>query len=91
MEFRDLVMVLSDFGLWEKVAGCYEGENYLGDEFLEEHIRKYSTSDKLIIRAIVGIYHGRRLVSFYELYRFLDGENTEKLIKCWRKDFTIDK
>ncbi|NMC63835.1 MAG: hypothetical protein GYA55_11790 [SAR324 cluster bacterium] len=44
MEFRDLVIVLSDFGLWEKVAGCYEGEDYLGDDFLEEHIRKYSTS-----------------------------------------------
>ncbi len=31
--------------------------------------------------AIVGVYRGRRLASFCELYRFLDEETTEKLIK----------
>ncbi len=88
MNFDDMKAILKDFGLWEKVSPCYEPDGSIkGYDFLERFIGKYSSSERTIIKAIVSIYHGKSLVSFWEIYRDLDEENTRKLIQYWSRGF----
>jgi hypothetical protein len=88
VEFTDLKIILSSFGLWLKVSPVYNTDGSIKSfEMLDKLIEKYSDSEKAIIKAFVGIYHAKELVSFTKLYRCLDAVNTEKFICWWSRNF----
>lgn len=88
MEFADLKIILSGFGLWPKVSAAYNPDGTVKDfELLEKMTEKLSRSEKVIIDAMTGLYHNRKTVSFTELYNALDGVNTDKFIYWWSKNF----
>jgi hypothetical protein len=88
VEFTDLKIILSGFGLWLKVSPVYNPDGSIKSfEMLDKLIEKCSESEKAIIKALVGIYHHKELVSFTKLYEYLDAVNTEKFIRWWHRNF----
>lgn len=84
MTFEDVRAILEDFDLWRKVAP-FATSTGLNEENLEE--AKFSTSERLIIKAVLDIYHDRKTVYFRDLVRFLDKANRLRLLQWWLKDF----
>ena len=88
MTFNALKQALKDFGLLEYVEELYSPEGKIEDfELLEDRIIKLSTSQRLLIKALTDVYHGRETVFFIELVDVLDRDNREKLIKWWSNNF----
>jgi hypothetical protein len=92
MEFTDLKVILSSFGLWVKVSAAYNPDGSVKDfKMLEKLTEKLARSERAIIRAMTGLYHNRNTVSFTELYNALDRTNTDKLIYWWSKNFETEE
>lgn len=73
MEFTDLKVILSSFGLWVKVSGAYNPDGSIKDfKLLEKLAEKLSRSERAIIQGLTGIYHNRKTVTLTELYNALD-------------------
>ena len=89
MTLEDLKAILEDFDLWRKVAP-FATSTGLNEKGLEEAMTKFSTSEKLIINAILDVYHDRKGVYFRDLVRYLDKANTLKMLQWWLKDFERD-
>jgi len=88
MEFTDLKIILSGFGLWAKVSAAYNTDGSVKDfKMLEKLTEKLASSEKAIIDALTGLYHNRKTVSFTELYNALDNVNTDKFIYWWAENF----
>ncbi len=81
-------VILAGFGLWAKVSPAYNPDGSLKSfGLLEKLVERCSRSEKAIIRAVVGVYHNKKTVSFTELYNALDVVNKEKLMNWWSKNF----
>jgi len=92
MEFTDLKIILSSFGLWVKVSGAYNPDGSIKDfKLLEKLAEKLSRSERAIIQGLTGIYHNRKTVTLTELYNALDRTNTDKLIYWWSKNFETEE
>ena len=91
MEFTDLKIILSSFGLWVKVSGAYNPDGSIKDfKLLEKLAEKLSRSERAIIQGLTGIYHNRKTVTLTEIYNALDRTNTDKLIYWWSKNFETE-
>ena len=92
MEFIDLKVILSGFGLWAKVSPAYNPDGSVKSfELLDKLVERCSRSEKAIISAVTGIYHARKTVSFTELYNALDRVNTEKMVNWWLDGFKAER
>ena len=91
MKFSDLKVILSSFDLWEKVSGAYNPDGSVKDfKMLDKTINKLTTMEKVVIKAMTGIYHNRNTVAFTELCNTLDRTSTDKLIYWWSKNFETE-
>jgi len=86
MTLDDVFEILKDFGLFDKIRPFITSTG-LDEKGLEEAMTKFSTSEKLIINAILDVYHDRKGVYFRDLVRYLDKANTLKMLQWWLKDF----
>jgi len=92
MEFTDLKIILSSFGLWVKVSGAYNPDGSIKDfKLLEKLAEKLSRSERAIIQGLTGIYHNRKTVTLTELCNTLDRTSTDKLIYWWSKNFETEE
>lgn len=92
MEFSDLKVILSSFGLWVKVSGAYNPDGSIKDfKMLEKMNEKLARSERAIINAMTGLYHNRKTVTLTEIYNALDRVNTEKFVNCWLDDFKAER
>lgn len=80
MTFNELKKHLTAFGLWGKTERFYNPDGSIKDfEALDEGIRVYSSSEKVLIKAMTDLYHNRDTVFFNELINALDGDNLDRL------------
>ena len=82
MTFQELKNHLIAFGLLEKVEEFYNPDGSIKSfDAMEAGIKKYSSSQRNIIKGLTDLYHNRNTVFFNDLINSLDRENIYRLIQ----------